>query len=211
MSRTAARLRGLYAVTSQEICQSPRTLIEAVERALRGGARLVQYRDKQSQPQQRHDNARALLDSCRAHGALLLINDDPALAAAVGADGVHLGQTDPAIGSARATCGIDAVIGVSCGSSLERARDGVAAGADYVAFGRFFPSRTKPEAPPAELSVLRLARQRLSVPICAIGGITPATARSVVEAGADLIAAVDGVFGAADIEAAAAAYASAFA
>ena len=82
--------------------------------------------------------------------------------------------------------------------------------ASYVAFGRFFPSTTKPHAPPAELALLRQARERLHIPICAIGGITPDNARPLVEAGAGMLAAVEGVFGAADIAAAARAYARLF-
>lgn len=199
-------LRGLYAVTSEAICASGDRLVAAVDEALAGGARLVQYRDKWSPPAQRRRNAHALRGLCHAHEALLIINDDPALAEAVDADGVHLGAADPPIAAARALLGPSAIIGVTCASSLARARAAAAAGASYVAFGRFYPSRTKPDAPAASLAILQEARAALDLPICAIGGLTPANAASVIDAGADLVAAVEGLFGARDIEAAAREY-----
>lgn len=206
VSRPATGLRGLYAITSEDICRAPGRLLAAVEEALAGGARLIQYRDKNSTPEVRLRQAHALRGLCHVHQALLIINDDPALAKAVNADGVHLGQSDTALAAARQQLGAEAIIGVSCGNSLERARAAVAGGADYVAFGRFFVSRTKPDAPPADLETLRQASAQLQLPICAIGGITPENAPLLLAAGADLIAVVDGVFGAADIRAAVQAY-----
>jgi thiamine-phosphate pyrophosphorylase len=140
----------------------------------------------------------------------LIVNDDAQLAAAAGAAGVHLGSSDTPLAQARALLGGDALIGVTCGNSLDRARDAERAGAGYVSFGRFFESRTKPEAPPAELPLLGQARAALTLPICAIGGLTPDNAAPLVAAGADLIAAVGGVFGAPDVEAAARRYARLF-
>lgn len=188
-------LRGLYAITSPALCRAPARLPAAVEAALRGGAHLVQYRDKEADAAGRRRMAETLLTLCRAHGARLVINDDVALAAAIGADGVHLGASDLPLREARARLGDGALIGVSCANVLERALAAQDAGASYVAFGRFFPSRTKPDAPQAEPALLRQAHGRLRVPLCAIGGITPANARPLLEAGADLVAAVDGVFG----------------
>ncbi|MBI2383084.1 MAG: thiamine phosphate synthase [Gammaproteobacteria bacterium] len=203
-------LKGLYAITSEALCHAPERLPGAVDAALRGGAALIQYRDKWNDPATRRRQAAALLERCRAHGALLLINDDVELAAAVGADGVHVGRGDMAVDQARRRLGPGAIVGATCHNELARAQAALAAGASYVAFGRFFPSRTKPEAPPADLELLRQARARIPIPICAIGGITPDNARSAIQAGADLVAAVEGVFGAADIEAAARAYAHCF-
>jgi thiamine-phosphate pyrophosphorylase len=202
-------LRGLYAITSPTLCRAPRQLTEAVAAALKGGARLIQYRDKEADAEQRHHTAKVLLSLCHANGAQLIVNDDVELALAVGADGVHLGAADMPLREARRRLG-NAVIGVSCANVLERAVAAQDEGASYVAFGRFFPSRTKPDAPQAELPLLRQARVKLHVPICAIGGLTPANAKSLVEAGADLIAAVEGVFGARDIAAAARAYSRLF-
>jgi thiamine-phosphate pyrophosphorylase len=203
-------LRGLYAVTSATLCRAPGQLTRAVEAALAGGAQLIQYRDKAGDASERRRQAKALLDLCRARGALFIVNDDVELALAIGADGVHLGASDLPLRQARRRLGGLATIGVSCANVLERALVAQDEGASYVAFGRFFPSRTKPDAPPADLALLRQARARLHIPICAIGGLTPANARPVVEAGAAMIAAVEGVFGAADVEGAARAYARLF-
>lgn len=212
-TRTAmppARLRGLYAITSESICSSPELLVAAVEEALAGGAALIQYRDKRNDAGTRERNAHALLGLCHEHGAWLIINDDVEVADHVGADGVHLGKSDAPLEHARRVLGADALIGVSCANSLERASAAAASGASYVAFGRFFASRTKPDAPPADVGLLRQARARLTIPICAIGGLTALNAAPVLAAGADLIAAVDGVFGAPDIQQACAAYAALF-
>jgi thiamine-phosphate pyrophosphorylase len=209
----SAPVRGLYVITSAELCADPARLRTAVAAALRGGAVLVQLRDKHSAPAARRDHARALAALCRERGARLIINDDVELALQCGADGVHLGASDPPLAQARAALGPRAILGASCGPSLERARAAVAAGADYVAFGRFFASRTKPDAPPATLELLRRAHGELRVPICAIGGVTPVNAAALIGAGADLVAAVEGVFGDAEpaaVEAAARAYSRLF-
>lgn len=204
-------MRGLYAITSAAICADDARLLAAVDAALAGGARLLQYRDKLADRACRERRARALLQRCRAHGVPLIVNDDLELALRIGADGVHLGQRDAPLAQARARLGADALLGVSCGDSLELARAAQDLGASYVAFGRFFASRTKPDAAPARLATLRAARAELRIPCCAIGGITPARAPELIAAGADLIAAVDGVFGATDIRAAVESYVRAFA
>ncbi|MBX6420641.1 MAG: thiamine phosphate synthase [Nevskia sp.] len=208
-----SRLRGLYAITPQALCAQPQALLAAAAAAVRGGAVLLQYRDKRSPPERRQALARALLELCRRSATRLIVNDDVSLAAEVGADGVHLGATDAPIADARTKLGPQALLGASCGPSLERARAALALGADYLAFGRFYDSRTKPQAPPADIAVLRAARAEFSVPLCAIGGITPANAAPLIAAGADLIAAVEGVFGdprPCAVEAAARAYAKLF-
>lgn len=208
---TRALPRGLYAVTPQGLCDDARALNTAAEAALAGGAVMLQYRDKQGTPAQRRRNAEALAARCRAAGALFIVNDDVALAAACGADGVHLGQQDAALAEARAALGPDAVIGVSCGPVLARVQQAAAGGADYAAVGRMYPSATKPDAPGATLDDLRAARAATALPLCAIGGVLPGHVPALVAAGADLVAAVAGVFDAPDIEAAARAYATAFA
>lgn len=201
-----AALRGLYAITPDALVRDPVRLLDAVTAAIRGGAQLIQYRDKHHAASERLTLARALLHACHAADAKLIINDDTELAAAVGADGVHLGSSDGSLAAARQRLGPQALLGATCGNSLERARAALAAGADYVAFGRFFPSTTKPDAAPAELQTLTRAKRELGTVICAIGGITPGNGASVLAAGADLIAAVDGVFGTADTEATARSY-----
>lgn len=205
-----AALRGLYAITSEAIGNDTATLIAAAEHALAGGARLLQYRDKKNRAPLRELHAHALLGLCHEHGAIFIINDDVDLAQSVGADGVHIGSADAPLTAARAKLGPQAVIGVSCAGSLERALTAQAEGASYVAFGRFFDSRTKPNAPQARPELLAQARMRLQIPICAIGGVTPQNAAALIACGADMVAAVEGVFGAADIQMAARAYARLF-
>ena len=183
--------RGLYAITQPD-GKAIAEVVADVEAALRGGAAVIQYRDKA--PLDALRLAQELLAVCRAFAVPLLINDSIELAAAVGADGVHLGRDDGALAEARQHLGAHAIIGVSCYNSVERAEQLAAQGADYVAFGRFFPSSSKPLAAPAELDSLRLAKQRLSVPIVAIGGIVPDNGASLLAAGADLLAVIGGVF-----------------
>ena len=207
---TASALRGLYAITSEAICASSATLLAATEEALAGGARLLQYRDKWNSADVRANHAHTLLGLCHEHGALFIINDDVELALNCGADGVHVGNTDASLATARERLGVHAVIGVSCAGSIERALAAQAGGASYVAFGRFFDSRTKPNAPGSEPSLLNLARPQLQIPICAIGGVTPHNAGDLIARGADMVAAVEGVFGDKDIEAAARHYAQLF-
>lgn len=189
---------GLYAITD-----GPRAdLLAAVAQALAGGARLLQYRDKSTDAARRHAEAAALHQLCRSHGVPLIINDDIALARAVGADGVHLGREDDDLASARVALGEHAIIGVSCYDSLQRAQAAARAGASYIAFGAFFPSPTKPLAPRAPLELLRQSAA-LGVPRVAIGGITPDNGASLVEAGADYLAVISAVFAASDVRAAA--------
>ena len=203
-------IAGLYAIADSSYL-APQDFVTAAEAALSGGARLLQYRDKHSTPTQRITIAQALNDLCRRHAVPFIINDDVELAARVGAAGVHLGRDDTDIAAARAALGKDAIIGLSCYNQLERARTAQAAGADYVAFGRFFASRTKPQAVPVTLDLLRTARAELKIPIVAIGGITPENGGSLIAAGANALAVIEGVFGQADKRAAAERYARLFA
>ena len=203
------RIAGLYAIADSSYL-STEQFVPAVRAALEGGARVIQYLDKKSEPPQRAAIARALNTLCREHNVPLIINDDAVLTASVGAAGVHLGRDDPNIGAARAALGDAALIGVSCYNELARARVARDAGADYVAFGRFFPSRTKPQAVPATLELLRAARAELNIPIVAIGGITPENGASLIAAGADALAVIEGVFNQPDIRAAAERYARLF-
>jgi thiamine-phosphate pyrophosphorylase len=205
------RLHGLYVITDHTLSvQRNLPLVRMVEAAIRGGARIVQYRNKISSASERQREAQALADLCKAQGVLFLINDDVQLALRVNADGLHIGQTDTMLSHARELLGMDRIIGVTCHNRIDLARTAQQAGADYVAFGRFFPSVTKPEATPADLSILQQARAELTIPIAAIGGITPANAPALLAAGADMLAVIHGVFGAADITAAAGEYARLF-
>lgn len=191
-------LRGLYAISD-----GPRDdLLDACAAALEGGAAILQYRDKSTDCARRLHEARALQALCARHRVPLIVNDDVELAAAVGAAGVHLGEGDAALALARARLGADAIIGVSCYDSLDRARQFAAAGANYLAFGAFFPSPTKPGASHATPHLLRDAKP-LGLPLVAIGGITPDNARGLIDAGADAVAVISALFGARDVRAAA--------
>ena len=199
---------GLYAITPDE-SDSPR-LLERVENVLAAGTTWLQYRNKSADAGLRERQARLLQAACARHGVPFIINDDWRLAAVIGADGVHLGEDDAELATARAALGPDAIIGASCYDNLELARNAVAAGADYVAFGAFFPSPTKPNARVAKPALLAAAAS-LGVPLVAIGGITPDNGRALVDAGADLLAVISGVFDAPDPGSATRAYLSCFA
>ena len=205
-----ASLKGLYAITDPLLLSDDRLTV-AVEQALLGGARLIQYRDKSPHAARRLAQAGALNELCRRYNVPLIVNDDVELAARVGAAGVHVGKDDPALAHARARLGGNAIIGVSCYDRLDLALEAARAGADYVAFGAFFPSPTKPTEIRAPIELLREARAALSVPIVAIGGITPDNAPLLLDVGADALAVVSGVFGPPDIQAAARRYAKLFA
>lgn len=202
--RGAAPVRGLYLITPDD--PDCARLLARVASVLPWVA-CLQYRNKTADAALRHAQATGLLALCRQASVPLIMNDDMHLAARIGADGVHLGEHDPALADARALLGRDAVIGVSCYDDIQRAQRAVAAGADYVAFGAFFPSATKPGARRASTELLT-ASAELGVPRVAIGGITPDNAATLVAAGADLLAVISGVFDAPDPPAAARAYAA---
>lgn len=190
--------RGLYAITD-----GPRPdLLHVVEQALTGGVAVLQYRDLANAPARKRTEAEALKRLCDRFGVPLLINGDAALAEVIDAAGVHLGETPEGVAEARARLGPGAIIGVSCSDSLERAQFAVRAGASYVSFGAFFASPTLPHASLAPIALLRQSAS-LGVPRVAIGGITADNGAPLVEAGADFLAAISAVFGAADPRAAA--------
>ncbi len=194
-------LHGLYAITDPALLPDAR-LLHGVEAALRGGVRLLQYRDKTASADARRDRARRLRQLCDRYHTQLLINDDVDLARACGADGVHLGQQDGVAARVREQWP-EAIIGVTCHDDLALARRAQQDGASYVAFGRLFPSHTKPQAPACPLSRLQDARAHVHVPICAIGGIDAGTLPQLQPYAPDLFAVIHGLFAAADIEAAA--------
>jgi len=202
-------LRGLYAIADTRVLDQAH-ILAAVEAAIAGGARAVQYRDKCNPPEVRLRQAREISGLCHRHGVYFLINDDVALAVATNAHGVHLGRDDLPPAQARAQLGTDRLIGVSCYNELERALTAQQQGANYVAFGSFFPSRTKPEAVRATPELLHEARTQLQIPVVAIGGITPENGAALIEAGADMLAVIEGVFAQPDTRAAAQDYAKLF-
>jgi len=183
--------RGLYAITQTDN-KSAETIVNEVAAAIRGGALIVQYRDKN--PVDAPGLARALVKICHQHHVPLVINDDMALAGQVGADGVHLGRHDGNIKEARKMLGDDAIIGVSCYNAIALALDAQSQGASYVAFGRFFPSSSKPLAAPADIETLQKAKLELTIPVVAIGGILPENGARLLAAGADMLAVIGGLF-----------------
>ena len=196
------QLTGLYLITDHDRHDDKR-LSNDVEQALSAGARVLQYRDKSDDADKRLRQAEILRKITRQYDCLLLINDDIELAKQVDADGVHLGKDDGDIKLARLQLGADAVIGSSCYNQFERAMQASQQGADYVAFGRFFTSATKPGAVQAQPELLQRARQKLGLPVVAIGGITHDNALQLIEAGADMLAVINGVFAQKDIRKAA--------
>lgn len=185
-------ISGLYAITRET--DNTAHLLTSVTAALHGGASVVQYRDKSGDVARQHEQASELLLLCRRRNVPLIINDSLRLADLVGADGVHLGSDDGSVQEARIILGHDKIIGVSCYESLPQALAAQAAGADYVAFGSFFPSLTKPGAIRAELSLLRQASRVIHRPIVAIGGVTLQNAESLIMAGADAVAVISALF-----------------
>ena len=191
-------MKQLYAITDPALMPGE-LLIEKVEACLAGGCRYVQYRNKTGSDAERQRDATALTALCHQFDAFLIINDDIELAQRTSAGGVHLGQDDEALAIARSKLGTAAIIGITCHDSLKLAIDAADQGANYVAFGRFFPSTTKAMAPPADLKLLRQARQALKLPVVAIGGINIDNAAQVVAAGADCLAVCHDIFAPADL------------
>lgn len=195
-----ANLRGLYAITPDDF-MLPR-LVAKVKAAVDGGARVVQYRNKSVSADLRRIHARALLSVCRVAGACLIVNDDLALALEIGADGVHVGKDDCPVASlrnVRQALGAERILGVSCYNDKAAAQAASDAGADYLAVGSVFASATKPQAANASLEFLADVKQRYSLPVCAIGGITLDNAPAAIEAGADMLAVISGLFEVMDI------------
>lgn len=196
-------LQGLYAITDSRLLTSDRQLLKACEQALGAGIALLQYRDKSRETVRRRRQGEALAALCERHATPLIVNDDLELAQRLQQRwgeriGVHLGQEDVALETARARLGPTAIVGATCHGSLSLAQRAAQAGASYLAFGRFFASRTKPAAVPASLGVLAQAAQ-FGLPRVAIGGVDLETAGEARAAGAELLAVVHAIFGASDI------------
>lgn len=193
------QVSGLYAITPE--LTDGGALIRKVDAALRGGAQVIQYRTKSIDAALCRSQAAAIAQACRARGVLFIVNDSVELARQVDADGVHLGKQDTNVRAARTAMGPGKLIGVSCYNDVALARSAVSSGADYVAFGSFFPSATKPLAMRADTKTLRQASSELDVPIVAIGGIDEHNASTLIAAGASAIAVISALFEAPDIEA----------
>lgn len=197
MARPAYAVRGLYAITPEDA--DTVRLCARVGAALRGGARIVQYRNKLLTAGEQRIQAEALLSLCRTHQVPFIVNDDLELACAIDADGVHLGRTDGDLAAARARLGSAKLLGASCYNQFALAQQAIERGADHVAFGSVFASTTKPGNVRAPLELFGRARAELGVPSVAIGGITPENAPALVAAGADVLAVISALFDAPDI------------
>ena len=184
-------MNGLYTITNGSIGTTLRT---DVEKILAENIAMLQYRDKSTNTQQRYYDAYKLRQLCRLYNTYFIINDDIQLTKHIHADGVHLGNDDSTIHEARYVLGKNAIIGISCYNDLALAIKAEQEGASYVAFGSFFNSPTKPNAPKATIELLQRAKKTLSIPICCIGGITLDNAPTLIEAGANMIAVISAVF-----------------
>jgi thiamine-phosphate pyrophosphorylase len=201
--QSGAAPRGLYLITPDE--GDTARLLARTAPLLAAGVTWLQYRNKTAGEALRHQQASALQTMCASAGIPLIVNDHLRLAKAVGAAGVHLGEDDGDVPAARALLGPGTILGVSCYDQLALAETAAAAGADYVAFGAFFPTRSKQGTRQASPELLSQAK-RLGIPRVAIGGITPDNAGALIDAGADLIAVIAGVYEAPDPVAAVHAY-----
>jgi len=191
-------LHGLYAIT--DAAWTPvQTLLSQVEAALKGGVRIVQLREKSQSDTALLPLARSLVALCHRYGALCLIDDRIALTVESGADGIHIGKEDTPLPEARRLLP-SAIIGVSCYDTLDLGIAAQNGGADYVAFGAFFPTAIKPDAPHPPPTLIREARQRLDIPVCVIGGISLETLPGLIPYGPDMAAVISGLWNAPCIE-----------
>lgn len=196
MHPLANDIRGLYAIADTGTIDEAK-LLEKVGQVLAGGCRVLQYRDKSNNKEKRLHQAKQLRAICRQTSTVFIINDDAELAMQVNADGVHCGRNDAAISETKSLYpGL--LIGASCYNSLQRARQVAEEGADYLAFGRFFSSQTKPEAAAADINILQQAKQKFDQPLVAIGGVMPENAGILISCGASAVAVIGGVFSATD-------------
>jgi thiamine-phosphate pyrophosphorylase len=201
-------MKGLYLVTPD--WDDTHKLLSVTECGLRGGAALVQYRHKTAGPELRREQAMHLLALCRKYGRPFIVNDFVELCIELNADGVHVGGTDESVGKVRAAVGPAKIVGASCYGSLELARDAHRAGASYVAFGGFYPSRVKKYEVTTSPQIVAQAKSEIPLPNCVIGGMTHENAVPLVEQGTDMVAAISSVYMAEDPEAAAREFANLF-
>ncbi len=193
-------MRGLYAITDEKL--TPYSNILSILRdTLEAGVKIVQLRDKTLSDGELEAIAKDILNLCKDYDAKLIIDDRVNLVAKIWADGLHIGKDDIKLKDARKILGKDKIIGVSCYGDVEYAHKMQEEGANYVAFGSFFNSTTKPNAKIVDKEVLMNAKEKLSIPICAIGGISSINAKELIEAGADMVAIISDLWNAKDLKA----------
>lgn len=201
-------MKGLYIVTPD--WDDTAKLLEITELALKGGASIVQYRHKTADARLRQEQAECLLELCRSYQRPLIINDYVDLCIALDADGVHVGGTDDSVANVRAAVGPDKIVGASCYGSMDLAREAYKAGASYIAFGGFYPSRVKKYPVTTSPDIVAQAKAEISLPVVVIGGMTQANAAPLIACGADMVAAISSVYLAGDPQSAAKAFVSLF-
>jgi thiamine-phosphate pyrophosphorylase len=190
-------MKGLYLVTPD--WDDTDVLIKATETALSVGVGLLQYRHKTANGELRLEQASALLKLCRQHNVPFIINDYIDLCITLDADGIHVGGTDASVAVVRTLIGKDKILGASCYGDFALAEQAQIAGASYVAFGGFYPSRVKKYEVSTPASIVSKAKSQLTLPVCVIGGMTPENAKPLVKEGADMVAAISSVYSADDI------------
>lgn len=194
-------LRGLYIVTPD--WDDTEQLVAATEQAILGGATLVQYRHKTADAVLRKQQAGALLQVCRRHNTPFIINDHVELCLELDAEGIHVGGTDASVAQVRAQVGQDKIVGASCYGTLQLARDAYAAGASYVAFGGFYPSRVKKYDFQTAPEIVAASKKEIPLPVVVIGGMTQANCLPLIAQGTDMVAAISSVYMTEDPQAAA--------
>jgi len=185
-------LNGLYVITDEYLTPDE-TVHSYVEDALIAGASIIQYRNKTKSDEEVEEVCRILQALCSSYSVPFIIDDRPHLAAKIDADGLHIGKDDMPIAEARKIFP-RGIIGVSCYGSIRKAREAQQEGADYVAFGSFFASPTKPHSGIISLNVLHKAKEALEIPICAIGGISQTNIGQIAATQADMISVVSAAF-----------------
>ena len=195
-------LNGLYVITDKKLIKRD-SFVETIEMAIKGGARIVQLREKETPDDVVVNLGKAIINVTKRYGVPLIINDSPQLAKEIGADGVHLGGEDASIEQSRTLLGSKAIIGVSCYNQIERGINAVRSGADYVAFGTPYNTPTKPDREPTSIEILNQAVKLINIPIFAIGGITKDNVKPILKTGVDGIAVITSVFGSSNPESAA--------
>ena len=185
------KIQGLYGITPNNNLNIAH--IENVIKKQR--VNILQYRHKTHDEKLKLSEAKQLLKLCLKHNTLFIVNDDVNLCKKISADGVHLGQNDVDVNSARSQLGEKFIIGVSCDNNLELAVEAEKNGADYIALGAIFKSTTKPNAASCSLSIIQNIRKKINIPIVGIGGITFDNQQSALDAGCNSIAMIEGLFG----------------
>ena len=192
----------LYAVTDRAWARDEAALFRQIEAAVRGGAGVVQLREKDMEPAAFLEEAKRFVALCRRLGAVSIINDSVEIALEAGADGVHVGQSDLEAGRARALLGPEKILGVSAHSRSE-ARRALEAGADYLGCGAAFATGTKNDAAPISRETIRAVTAAVDIPVVAIGGVNRENILELKGLGLSGVAVVSGIFGRPDAEAAA--------